>query len=413
MGQNTKTPARPEPVLPGHAPQVLLTAVTEQVTVSAKLTKPVTLIGSRRDCDLSIGHSDVAKVHCALVNTGTEIIVTDLCTRSGTFVNGRPISLARLRPGDEFQVGSEPVGVWFSRQADDSAPPPADEHEDDFELRPPLRLTGAERSYVLTTLPAVIGRRSACPVVLDTPDVSLTHALLFLIEGRPAVFDLGSRSGTYLNGQRVGLAWLADGDELSIGGERLSLTFDGREQAPPTAAAAADLTASAAEADLTASATEADDGVVDIPQNTVGLPGPGRERLDARPSSARAPTRGELAALGQREAALDEREARLAAAECELARRQAELAERERANAEAAAQVAASLDELRETCRALGLARALAAQPADPNPRPAAAARPNGGLGDPVSEDAKARIGWQHVADAADRPGFAPGPRLD
>jgi pSer/pThr/pTyr-binding forkhead associated (FHA) protein len=294
--------------------------------------------------------------------------------------------------------------VWFPQQADDSAPPPAGEHEDDFELRRPLRLTGAERSYELTALPAVIGRRSTCPVVLDTPDVSLTHALLFSIEDRPAIFDLGSRSGTYLNGQRVGLAWLADGDELSIGGEKLSLTFGGLQETPPTTAAAADPTASVA---------EADNSVVDVLQNTARLRDSGRERLDARPSSARAPTRGEFAALSQREAALDEREARLAAAERELACRQAELAERERANAEAAAQVAASLDELRETCRVLGLTRALAAQPTNPNSRPVAPAGPSDGLGGTVSGDANARIGWQHVADAADRPGFAPDSTLD
>lgn len=368
-------------MLPEHAPRVLLTAVTEQVTVSAKLTKPVTLIGSRRDCDLSIGHSDVCKVHCALVNTGTGIIATDLCTRSGTFVNGQPVSLAALRPGDELRVGSEPVGVWFPRPPDEPTPTSADEHEADFELRRPLRLTGTEQSFGIATLPAVIGRRSACAVVLDTPDVSLTHALLFLFEGRLAIFDLGSRSGTYINGQRVGLAWLADGDELSIGGERLSVTFDGSQVAPPSAAAAV-------------VAVDA----VDVPLDAAGPPDPACAGLDAGPSSSRAPAAGELAAISRREAELDhreaeldEREAKLAAAERELARRQAEVARRERTNAEAAAQVAASLDELNEACRTFGLARTLAVQPSDPDAPPATPAGPNAGLG------------WQHAADAPDQ----------
>ena len=79
-------------------------------------------------------------------------------------------------------------------------------------------------------LPAVIGRRQACQVVLDTPDVSLGHALLLAIEGRLAVFDLGSRSGTYVNSERVTLVWLRPGDHLSIGGEQLTVHWEGAER---------------------------------------------------------------------------------------------------------------------------------------------------------------------------------------
>lgn len=63
--------------------------------------------------------------------------------------------------------------------------------------------------------------------MLDTPDVSLAHALVCLVAGRPAICDLGSRSGTLVNGQRTDLAWLADGDQVEIGGERLTVRWRG------------------------------------------------------------------------------------------------------------------------------------------------------------------------------------------
>jgi pSer/pThr/pTyr-binding forkhead associated (FHA) protein len=378
MDQHNSTLARSKPTLPAGAPRVLLTAVAESVTVSAETTKLVTLIGSRRDCDLSIGQSDVSKVHCALVNTGTKIIVTDLCTRAGTFVNGRPVSVATLCPGDELRVGSEPVAVWFADAMDGSVSPAAGENQLDLELPRPLLLEGAGQSYELTRLPAVIGRRSTCQVVVDTPDVSLAHALLFAVEGQSAVCDLGSRSGTYLNGQRVGLAWLADGDVLSIGGEKLSLTFGSLREVPPDAAPDADPSVACLEAN---DETDAELG------NAACSPDLGDEGFDAEPTIPWASARGDLAALEQREAALDEREARLLAAERELARKQAELAERETADEEAVKRVAQLMGALGEAWQVFGFGAGAAARYAEPDPGSGSSSEPGADLGSPDRED--------------------------
>ena len=67
-------------------------------------------------------------------------------------------------------------------------------------LTKPLVLRWKEDEFRLDSLPAVIGRRQACRVLIDTPDVSLAHALLLTINECPAVMDLGSRSGTFING---------------------------------------------------------------------------------------------------------------------------------------------------------------------------------------------------------------------
>lgn len=293
MGRKETTGAQAEPRLPEGGPRVRLAAPAEQPTAHLESYQPVTLIGSRRDCDLFINHNDVSRIHCALVNTGRALIATDLCSRTGTFLNGQPISVAVLRPGDEFRVGSVPVEVQIPAAPDSSAA--VDTNDSHTTLPAPLRLTGPQHQRELTTLPAVIGRRRACQVVLNAPDVSPAHALLFTIEGQPAIFDLGSRSGTFLNSERVTLAWLNDGDRLCIGGEELSLDWEGSHPAEHPASST-----EAANAAAPTGTDAAIPGQLDDLEDLACLV----EGLKAQISTSQAQLRERAAALDQRETRL-------------------------------------------------------------------------------------------------------------
>ena len=231
MRSNTVGHTLSEMSLPRGAPRLRLSAPTHKKTTRCEACQVVMLIGSRGDCDLSISHSEVSKIHCALVNTGHAIIATDLCTRCGTFVNDKPVSAAALWPGDTLRVGSVRVAVRFLDPPDDAILSHTQRDEQALALDSPLTLTVGDQKHELTALPVVIGRRQACRVVLDTPDVSLAHALLLAIDGHPAVYDLGSRSGTYVNSERVTLAWLCGGDRLCIGGEELTVDWDNPQTA--------------------------------------------------------------------------------------------------------------------------------------------------------------------------------------
>lgn len=177
------------------------------------LDQPVTLIGGRRDCPFSLTHPDVSKVHCALVNIGRAFLVVDLCSRMGTYVNQERVQTRVLRPGDQLRVGSVDVVLTIEQEA---APTPED-YAALAQLTPPLSLTDANGTRTVTLNGATIGRRNGCTLSLDDPDISLVHAVVFQAGAVLHVVDLGSRSGTHVNGAGVGLASLKDGDELRIG----------------------------------------------------------------------------------------------------------------------------------------------------------------------------------------------------
>lgn len=84
-----------------------------------------------------------------------------------------------------------------------------------------------------------IGRSLSAHVRFDDPTVSRRHALLYCDGAGARILDDRSLNGVFRNGDRVELAELADGDEISIG--RFSLFFVSvvgeREAAAATATA--------------------------------------------------------------------------------------------------------------------------------------------------------------------------------
>lgn len=68
-----------------------------------------------------------------------------------------------------------------------------------------LRQGGKGTSQIdLTTFPFVIGRSRECDFVVDTTAVSREHLVVDFVEQRQLIVrDLGSRNGTFLNGEQI------------------------------------------------------------------------------------------------------------------------------------------------------------------------------------------------------------------
>jgi pSer/pThr/pTyr-binding forkhead associated (FHA) protein len=80
----------------------------------------VTLAGASQACPLRLSHASVGRAHCSFVWTPAGLWVVDLLCDGGTLVNGRPVSLAHLREGDEVGIGRFQLHLTY-------APPPDDE----------------------------------------------------------------------------------------------------------------------------------------------------------------------------------------------------------------------------------------------------------------------------------------------
>jgi FHA domain/Domain of unknown function (DUF1707) len=69
----------------------------------------------------------------------------------------------------------------------------------------------------------LIGRSSACHLVLSDDTVSRRHAELRAEDGRWLLRDLGSSNGTWVNGRRVMEAEVRPGDLVQLGGAEIRL----------------------------------------------------------------------------------------------------------------------------------------------------------------------------------------------
>jgi predicted component of type VI protein secretion system len=85
-----------------------------------EITKDLTLVGRKEECDLKINHKSVSKMHCVLVKTDGLILLRDLGSTNGTRVKGHRVRRAALLPNDEISIAGFKYRVQFGA----SIPPP-------------------------------------------------------------------------------------------------------------------------------------------------------------------------------------------------------------------------------------------------------------------------------------------------
>jgi DNA-binding winged helix-turn-helix (wHTH) protein len=99
--------------------------------------------------------------------------------------------------------------------------------EDSTQLPAACYLVFSGRAVPLFEGGNLIGRELAARIMLDSMRVSHRHARMTVQDGCTTLEDLGSRNGTWLNGQRInGPVTLSHGDVVTIGG--VALTYHAR-----------------------------------------------------------------------------------------------------------------------------------------------------------------------------------------
>ena len=76
----------------------------ERGRVFEALETPVT-IGREDDNSIQLNDERVSRFHSKIQEDGDRVILTDLDSTNGTRVNGRPVQLRVLRPGDQIAIG--------------------------------------------------------------------------------------------------------------------------------------------------------------------------------------------------------------------------------------------------------------------------------------------------------------------
>lgn len=78
------------------------TSAEMQVTLRDRIA---TTIGRGDHCDMVIANQHVSRAHAEVMADGATVVVRDLGSSNGTFVNGRRIQQHQLRHGDMLSVG--------------------------------------------------------------------------------------------------------------------------------------------------------------------------------------------------------------------------------------------------------------------------------------------------------------------
>ncbi|MHC5537147.1 FHA domain-containing protein [Singulisphaera rosea] len=144
-------------------------------STTIKLGDGVTTVGRQDDCQLRIKSSQVSRKHCELFEKKGLLLVKDLGSSNGTYVNGKRITDQRvLEAGDELTVGQVSLKVAKAdavgaRPA--TAPKPGDtavvevapvdsgddefeiEMDDDFEMSEPIAVVAKEEETVVKSMP--------------------------------------------------------------------------------------------------------------------------------------------------------------------------------------------------------------------------------------------------------------------
>jgi pSer/pThr/pTyr-binding forkhead associated (FHA) protein len=66
---------------------------------------PLVLVGRHPQCDARLDSGWVSRWHCVLADDRGEVVVRDLGSTNGTWINGRRVERGRLKAGDEMSVG--------------------------------------------------------------------------------------------------------------------------------------------------------------------------------------------------------------------------------------------------------------------------------------------------------------------
>lgn len=202
------------------------------------------VIGRKAPADIIIADATVSASHAKLSPRDEDSwTIEDLKSTSGTWVNGRRVSQATVKPGDTITIGKQSIVLEMTGGPSATelmlgvatmyaAPPVEDEPQAALVLLSggyPERVTSLKKD--VTT----VGRGAGNTVNLDDAKASASHAVISRAGSKWFVTDAGSINGTRVNGRRIdGETPLTHGAKLQVGEHVFQFVVKGAEEAGGT-----------------------------------------------------------------------------------------------------------------------------------------------------------------------------------
>lgn len=200
------------------------------------LERSESTLGRSPDCDVVIEEDGVSREHARIVVGGGRVVIEDLESRNGTFVNEERVEKRALRGGDRIRLGptaemefvgdapaKEKAGAGGKRRRRAAAAPAGGGLLFRTEwVLVPEEPGGGGAPILLRSRVTTVGRRGSASLAIEDESISRMHARLDREDGELIVSDLKSRNGTLVNDEPVTRQSLQPGDILTFG----SLPFE-------------------------------------------------------------------------------------------------------------------------------------------------------------------------------------------
>ena len=103
----------------------LVVQSAEQKGRSYELKVDKTTVGRVEDNTFQIADASVSSHHCEILLRGTDVVIKDLNSTNGTFINDEKISESVLKPGQKLRLGQIELSLETGDGPAPSAPAPA------------------------------------------------------------------------------------------------------------------------------------------------------------------------------------------------------------------------------------------------------------------------------------------------
>lgn len=204
--------------------------------------QPFAVVGRAGQCDVALDDQTVSLRHLYLQTIRDRVFAIDLFSANGCKLGGERFASGWLEPNQPLQLGRRELSADATAGGALVSPEPPSplkfkprRQESEFYgplPRVELELVSTRRdaaTWPINRIVTLLGRSDRCRITCSDESISSVHCMLVLTTAGLWVVDTVTRTGTYVNGEQVRCALLAEGHELRIGKYTLRASYDRSE----------------------------------------------------------------------------------------------------------------------------------------------------------------------------------------